>query len=110
MQQQSDLLVMISHTGLKGIPSSKLYEYVGLKKPILLYPNDEDIIESVLKDSGLGIICDSEKEIIESLTKILLLKQQGSPLLKNLSDSTVNKYSRKEQTAILAKALKGIHN
>ena len=31
IQLQSNVLLMISHEGLKGIPSSKLYEYIALK-------------------------------------------------------------------------------
>jgi hypothetical protein len=105
LQQISDLLVMISHEGFKGVPSSKLYEYVGQKKQILLFPNDKDIIEETLLNCGLGLICNSEDEIFESLLRLIKEKQEGKKpqLIVNLGK--INFYSRKNQTAELAKIL-----
>ena len=101
LQEKSDLLLMISHTNLRGIPSSKLYEYVGMGKPILLYPDDKDIVSETLTDTGLGIICSSVKEIIESIEKLILQKE--SQLKPN--KERIQFYSRKEQTKVLAQLL-----
>jgi glycosyltransferase involved in cell wall biosynthesis len=110
IQQGSDLLIMLSHTRIKGIPSSKLYEYIGLKKPILLFPTDSDIIESTLNDTGLGVICNSEQEIIDSISELILLKKSGQSLTTNIKNDQVKKYSRKEQTNVLANALDSLQS
>ena len=102
IQQKSDLLLMISHEGIKGIPSSKMYEYIGLKKRIVLYPNDNDIIEETLLDSQLGIICNSEKEIYSQLLNLVKAKQEGKLEEIKFDQSKIDFYSRKNQTKELA--------
>ena len=64
IQRKSNLVLLMSHGGLKGVPGSKLYEYVGLRKKVLLFPSDNDIVEQTLRDTGLGLIAHSEQEIV----------------------------------------------
>lgn len=105
IQQKSNILLMIAHEGLKGIPSSKLYEYIGLKKPVLLYPNDNDIIEKTLQDCGLGIICEDEMDIENKLSKFIkdFILNGENPFFGNRKK--IDKYQRKEQVKKLAKLL-----
>jgi hypothetical protein len=105
IQQNSDLLLMVAHKNIKGIPSSKLYEYIGLKKSVLLFPNDNDIIEETLNDCELGLICNSEDDIFNKLYKAIIDKQTGLIQVSNTDSSKINFYSRKNQTAELAKLL-----
>lgn len=105
IQKNSDLLLMVAHGTVKGVPSSKLYEYVGLKKQILLFPNDHDIIEETLNDTGLGIICDTEDQIYDHLVSLIRLKEKGEIEVLVIDDSKIDFYSRKNQTAELAKLL-----
>jgi hypothetical protein len=105
IQHTSDLLVMIAHKNLKGIPSSKLYEYIGLQKPVLLYPNDHDIIEETLNDTGLGLICNSEEEIYSTLVSLVEKKLADQSLIGEIDQEKVEKYSRRNQTKVLAELL-----
>lgn len=105
LQMTSDVLLMLSHAGLKGIPSSKLYEYISLKKPVLLFPNDHDIIEETLNDTGLGVFCENEVELRSKLEALIHLKQQDRPLIEIPNERNISKYSRKEQTRKLADLL-----
>lgn len=105
MQRESHLLLMIAHEGIKGIPSSKLYEYIGLQKPVLLYPSDNDIIEKTLKDCSLGIICEDETDIENKLTKFIkdfILKGENS---FSGDIQKIDKYHRKQQVKKLATLL-----
>lgn len=105
IQKRSDLLLMVTHEGIKGIPSSKMYEYIGLKKPILLYPNDYDIVEETLNHTGMGIICNNIDEIYSKLLKLVLAKQEGRNSELILDNEKIEFYSRKNQTAELAQLL-----
>jgi len=100
IQKNSDLLLMLSHEGLKGIPSSKLYEYISTQKPVLLFPNDGDIIEETLLDIGNGIICDSMKQIEDSIEGLI-----NGKLKITVDKERLHFYSREFQTGILAKLL-----
>ena len=105
MQLKSQLLLMIAHQNLKGVPSSKLYEYIGLRKPVLLYPNDHDIIESTLLDTELGIICENEREIETKLINLIdeFIKREELPIKVN--ENKRSDYSRKNQVKKLATLL-----
>ncbi len=110
LQFKSHLLLMISHKGLKGIPSSKLYEYVGLKKPILLYPNDKDIIEKTLIETGLGVVCNSTDEMEKKLRNIIYshIKKEKNCIEPNLK--SIQNYTRKNQTKILANIINSLNS
>lgn len=105
MQNYSDLLIMISYGNLKGIPSSKLYEYIGMKKPILLFPNDFDIIESMLKETRLGIICNNKTELYSKIENMILKKLNNDKICPEPNLSKIEFYSRQNQTKLLAKIL-----
>lgn len=105
IQQESDLLVMIAHSGIKGVPSSKLYEYLGLRKEILLYPNDHNIIEETLLDTELGIICDNKNEIYKKLKTKIDLKRKGEQPIEFGNFEKIKSYSRQEQTKELARLI-----
>ena len=105
IQKRSDLLLMVTHQGIKGIPSSKMYEYIGLKKQILLFPNDHDIVEETLNETGLGIICEDENEVYSKLLGLVKAKQDGLNLELKIDPAKIDFYSRKNQTAELAKLL-----
>jgi len=105
IQRNSDVLLMVSHKGFKGVSSSKLYEYVGLKKSILLYPNDNDIVAETITDTGLGIICDSEIEFHDNLLQLIFNKQDGKIEVNSVENDKVEFYSRKNQAKELAKLL-----
>jgi len=103
MQLASDVLLMISHQNIKGIPSSKLYEYIGLKKPILLFPNDHDIVFQTLTDTKVGYICDDENQIFEQLKNLIEEKIKNKKI--EISPVNIEFYSREVQTKELANCL-----
>jgi hypothetical protein len=107
LQNNADLLLMLSYTGFKGIPSSKLYEYIGLQKNILHYPNDKDVIEQILNDTQLGINCSTIDEVKESIEKIMWYKKQNLNF-KNSNTERIDFYDRKNQTKILAAKINSI--
>lgn len=105
IQSESDLLLMLSHPGFKGIPSSKLYEYIGLHKQILLYPNDNGIVSKTLNEVKLGIICESTEAIYSKLKELLDSKRAGIVQEMQGDIERIKFFSRKVQTKELAKIL-----
>ena len=107
LQKNADLLLMLSYVGFKGIPSSKLYEYIGLQKNILHYPNDQDVIEKILNDTKLGINCSTFDEVKKCIEDIILSKVQKVNYKKSNIDR-IDFYARKNQTGILASKINSI--
>lgn len=105
IQNESDILLMLSHEGLKGIPSSKLYEYISLVKPILLVYNDNDIIEDTLLKTGLGIITESETHLYKSLSFFIENKQENNAPQITANFEGIKSFSKTDQVELLAKLI-----
>lgn len=105
IQQESQLLLMIAHENIKGIPSSKLYEYIGLRKPILIYPSDKDIIENTLRKTKLGITGNSRSEIKTKLKNLIdeFIKTKKTKITGD--ENEIKSLSRRKQTQKLAEIL-----
>lgn len=105
IQKKSHAVLMFPHSGIKGIPSSKLYEYLGLNKFILLCPSDNDIIEQTIRETGNGIICNSVEDVRNF---IIDFSMNPNRFISQLVYSKNLKYSRKEQTKKLTEVLNSI--
>lgn len=102
MQLEADLLLMVAHKGKKGIIGSKLYEYIGLQKRILLCPSDYDELEETLLNTNLGIVV-SEKEQLKSILKDLIAEKiKFGALLTNPNLGEISKFNRENQVKLLA--------
>jgi hypothetical protein len=101
IQQKAALALLVSHANVKGIPSSKLYEYIGLQKHILLCPNDNDIIEDTLTQYKHSSICDSPEAVFELILK-MAEKHDPKAIHQIVSDKASEAFSRREHTKRLA--------
>jgi len=83
---------------MKGIPSSKLYEYLALGKPIVLCPSDGDLMEKMITESGLGFVANSAEHCYEQILKIKSHFERGEVgELKINSQTKIQKFSRFNQ-------------
>lgn len=100
LQKQKDAfaLLMVGHKGLKGIPSSKLYEYLSLGKPIILFEPDGDILEEIIARYDWGFIVNKHFSFDEIITSISELYQQGA----SPNRAYIEQFSRKSQVKELA--------
>ena len=108
VEAASDLLLMVAYRDFKGIPGSKLYQYIGNQKPIFLCPSDNDIVENILEETGLGIICHSQEEAVKKLEDLILKHIRLEPLIPELPRERYMKYSRCQQVARLAGTLQSL--
>lgn len=110
IQKKSHLLLMISHKGIKGVTSSKIFEYIGINKPIILFPSDNDILDHIVKSTNSGYVWNNFEETTRGLKKIIneYLKNNKTLLLKDNKERGF--YSRKTQTKELANVINKIIN
>lgn len=102
MQHEADVMLMVAHKGKKGIIGSKLYEYIGLRKPVLLCPSDNDELESTLIETNLGIIASDKKTLINELDRLIEMKKSEGKIMIEPNEFAINKLSRKEQVCSLS--------
>ncbi|MGM0649995.1 MAG: glycosyltransferase [Bacteroidota bacterium] len=106
MQSDAHALVMFSHNNIRGIPSSKMYEYLAYKKPIILSPGDDDILEEMIITSNSGRVCNSSDLVCNFILE--LSKAYRSEKIYEMFDYNHEKYKRSIQSKKLAKLIKNL--
>jgi glycosyltransferase involved in cell wall biosynthesis len=108
LQQQADLLLMLTHREKKGIPSSKLYEYLAIQKPILCFPSDQDIVTETLLNTGLGFVSDNEELLFDKVNEFIRLKLNGREIINETKEENFLVYSHSYQVSKLSLLLNQI--
>lgn len=108
IQNGSHALLMIAHERARGVPSSKLYEYICFRKPVILCPPDDDIIQETLEDVGVAIICRSPDEVFEKLSGMIEQLLQNGKLNWPVNEDRLMEYARSKQVAKLAEILNSL--
>lgn len=106
--QQSDLLLLLQ-PGTKTQVPSKLFEYIGMKKPILAISPRDGATSVLVEKEGLGMVADPDNvhEIAEGL---LFLYQQWSQglLTEARYEGAYRKFNVQRMTGDLAGMLNGL--
>jgi glycosyltransferase involved in cell wall biosynthesis len=101
LQTKTDLFLMLPYLGFKGIPSSKLFDYLSTQKNILLYKTDNDLIEKILIDSKVGFVGQDDELTYDYIKKLVQHKKLKSHFLNpNILD--INSYSMEKQVKNLS--------
>ena len=61
------LFLMIGTPGFKGHHSSKIFEYLAMKRPVVLCPDDSSVMSELMHDTNAGFILNSEDEVQDFL-------------------------------------------
>ena len=102
---KASILVHFSYGNIKGIPSSKLYQYISLNKPILLISNTNDIMEDIITKTNTGTICKNNEEIEQYILTNYELWKNKEEISYKPNINLVNSYSYKNQTDLIQKSL-----
>lgn len=105
LQARAHLLLMVSHLGSKGIPSSKIYEYLGLGRPVLVCPGDEDILDETFSQYNLGFIANTAEEAFHVLNTQFQKYLDGSYETMQADTHYTAQFARSTQAKVLADLL-----
>jgi glycosyltransferase involved in cell wall biosynthesis len=106
IQSVSDLLLMLTHRNIKGIPSSKLFEYLSFQKPIICFPSDHDIVEEILQDTNMGMIANNKEQLFAYISNSIDNKLKNNYSFFECGNSNLQNYHIKAQTKKMASLLK----
>ena len=106
IQSEADILLLIPGAGNKnnGVFTTKLFEYLGARRPILCVGDDGGVASNLIQGRGAGITFNEPEGIARQMRQWIKQKHDkgGIPHLP----STVGEgYSRKEQTDKLIRFL-----
>lgn len=104
IQQKAHVLAIFG-SGVAGITSSKIFDYIRTPKPVIHAPNDRDVVEKILTETGQGVFADTAEEILAQLSVLidLFLAAKDINVAYNVDAALV--YSREYQTKKIAKIL-----
>lgn len=102
IQAQAHLLLMVSHKGAIGIPSSKIYEYLGLGKSVMVCPGDKDILDETFNGYNLGYIAYTADEAYAQLETLFNHYLNGAYESLQPDRTYISKFNRDEQATVLA--------
>jgi hypothetical protein len=108
MQARAHLLLMVSHIGIKGIPSSKIYEYLGLGRPVLVCPGDEDILDETFTQYNLGFIANTPIETFDLLNTQFHKYLDGTYETLQADTNFTAQFARSTQAKVLANLLNNV--
>lgn len=88
--------------GHKGIYSTKIFEYLGAKRNIIIAPGDDDVIDELLNKTKSGIIANNPEDFALHLTKLYNEWESTGTVAYNGDEMAINYYTRENQTKIFA--------
>lgn len=97
----SHVLFIPAWSNHKGIYSTKIFEYIGSGRKILVAPGDNDVIDNLVRKSGRGYIANNAEEFATSLNEIYNLWLNGNYKVEHPAEWE-QFYSREKQAALLA--------
>jgi glycosyltransferase involved in cell wall biosynthesis len=69
VQRGAAVLLQQAFPGRKGIITSKIFEYMAARRPVLAMPADNDCVEALLNKSRAGFSCTTSDEIANCLLR-----------------------------------------
>jgi glycosyltransferase involved in cell wall biosynthesis len=103
IQAKAHLLLMVSHKDAIGIPSSKIYEYLGLGKTVMVCPGDRDILDETFQGYNLGYIAYTADEAFVQLEELFANYLNGNFNEIKPDRKYISTFNRNEQAAVLAR-------
>ncbi len=101
--RKAHALLLLTDKGRNWL-NAKVFDYLALKRPILLVENDKGILEKLVDEADAGYKAESAEEVCAILEKLYqVFKNAGEP---QLAFRNSNQYNRKAQAGVLAGHLK----
>lgn len=96
------LYLLIGTKGVKGHHSSKIFEYLAMGRPVLLCPDDQDVMHELMEDTRAGFTTNTAEETSQLLSDLYSRFAAGEALPYTPARDRVAFYSREKQAEILA--------
>lgn len=102
----SQVLMLAGFDELRGAYTTKVFEYLGLRRNILQIPGDRDVVEDLLQQTGAGAAPHSAEEAYKIITKWYDEWVHKGSLPYNGNMQEISKWSREKQFEKLLERLK----
>jgi glycosyltransferase involved in cell wall biosynthesis len=107
---QSHVCLVTGDPNSKGVFTTKLFEYMGLRKPILQVPGDRDIVEHLICNLGLGWAPHTPVQLADILQACYDEWELSGSVTFRGDLNEIKCFSRRSQFEILLKGLRALSN
>jgi len=103
--REASLLLQLAHGERKGIVTSKLFEYLGARRPILSIPKDHGVVDAILEETGAGQSATSPTEVAAIILRQYTHWKETRDVDYYGRPEAIARYTRQAQAVKLAKVL-----
>lgn len=104
--ENSSLFLLPNFAENNGQFMVKSYDYISLRKPVIVAPSNGSETELLIRDLDAGIVTSSGKEVAAFIKKCYGRFKAGKPLKLDYSVDRFEFYSRRNQVRIMAQHIK----
>jgi hypothetical protein len=104
--RQSQLGVIFANPLSRGVIPTKFYEYIGSGLPVMLVPDDEGDIASILREKKLGLAAKSVDQIVDFIKNVYELWAQNKPVV--IEADRVEEFERRVLSAQFVEIAKNL--
>ena len=106
IQSEADILLLIPGTGYKmqGVYTTKLFEYLGARRPILCIEDNNGVASKLIQDRRAGVTLNEPEAIARQLSQWIKQKNDTGDIPR-LPANVGEGFTRKEQTLKLIRFL-----
>jgi hypothetical protein len=100
--KNSTVVLQLAHANDSGIFTSKVFEYLGARRPILSIPHDRGVVDALLCETRAGVSATTPNEIADIVAEYYREWRTHGQVRYDASSTAIARYTRDEQTSRLA--------
>jgi glycosyltransferase involved in cell wall biosynthesis len=99
---QADVLLVLTNRGRQGVLTSKVFEYLPFRKPILCVPGDGGELDELIRENSVGESCETSERVASVLSEWYRRWKMGEELPDATEGRNIGRFSRRSQAQVLA--------
>ena len=103
--RSSCINLVLTSEGRSGVMTTKFYEYLAVRRPIICVPDDKGGLSSIIKKLNCGLASSNSAQVADYIKRLYLQWKNANGLLPVVQSVGVEEYSRKNATRKLAQLL-----
>jgi glycosyltransferase involved in cell wall biosynthesis len=102
---RASVLLVLTNRGRQGVLTTKLFEYLPMKKPILCVPGDGGELDELLRETRVGCSCADAESVGDTLWHWHSQWKNNGAIPVNANARCIERFSRRRQTRVFAELL-----
>ena len=103
--RSSCINLVLTNEGRSGVMTTKFYEYLAVRRPIICVPDDKGGLSSIIKKLKCGLASSNSAQVADYIKHLYLQWKNENGFLPVVQSVGVEDYSRKNATMKLAQLL-----